>query len=403
MHEVIRQQTMDYIYKNREYYAQFVTEDIASYVSRKRNNHVHGNHIEIQAISEIYNRPVELYCYQAEPFNIFNSDQIKQGYEPFRLAYQRGSHYNAILNPYKASVGVGLGLPGYRPDEPDVKQMHEAVRMSEDLEIEQTMFEDKLKTTDWEATNEAIEEQIARESYMQWCRDNMQKEPAKPVLTTASCSTVTSSAAGGGSGSVAVGNKSPSFSGEDSEDCTPYPSDEERCAAAAVGSASGSGMNPDNPNNMYYIQQQQQRTPSTTQQKRRKRRRGNLASADASLASCSTSLAGPGPSCVTVTDVRSASATIDNNRSSPKLAKITTRLTNEANSDQPGTSKQNLQSSGGNAKTSFYHALLQSSYSDDFFDVGQLSEEKMLQKALQMSRMDFMKQIHKTDSDPPSP
>lgn len=50
-------------YKNREYFAQFVTEDIDSYVSRKRNNHVHGNHIEIQAISEIYNRPVELYLY----------------------------------------------------------------------------------------------------------------------------------------------------------------------------------------------------------------------------------------------------------------------------------------------------------------------------------------------------
>lgn len=42
---------------------QFVTEDIDSYVSRKRNNHVHGNHIEIQAISEIFNRPVEIYAY----------------------------------------------------------------------------------------------------------------------------------------------------------------------------------------------------------------------------------------------------------------------------------------------------------------------------------------------------
>lgn len=42
-----------------------MTEDIDSYVSRKRNNHVHGNHIEIQAISEIYNRPVELYSYES--------------------------------------------------------------------------------------------------------------------------------------------------------------------------------------------------------------------------------------------------------------------------------------------------------------------------------------------------
>lgn len=93
--------------------------------------------------------------------------------EPLRLSYQRGSHYNAIINPYKATVGIGLGLAGYRITEeaPNVKQMRDAVRLSEDLEIEQTMFEDKLKTTDWEATNEAIEEQIARESYIQWCRD----------------------------------------------------------------------------------------------------------------------------------------------------------------------------------------------------------------------------------------
>ncbi|XP_052869469.1 uncharacterized protein LOC128275113 [Anopheles cruzii] len=173
MHEEIRLQTMNYIYQNREYFAQFVTEDIADYVKRKRANHVHGNHIEIQAMSEMYNRSVELYCYQIEPINIFNSDQINNGNEPLRLSYQRGSHYNAIVNPYKASVGVGLGLAGYRPDELDIKQVDDAVRMSEELEIEKTMFEDKLKTTDWEATNEAIEEQIARESYLQWCRDNM--------------------------------------------------------------------------------------------------------------------------------------------------------------------------------------------------------------------------------------
>uniref|UniRef100_A0A2M4BF59 ubiquitinyl hydrolase 1 n=1 Tax=Anopheles marajoara TaxID=58244 RepID=A0A2M4BF59_9DIPT len=196
MHEEIRHQTMNYIYQNREYFAQFVTEDIADYVKRKRANHVHGNHIEIQAMSEMYNRSVELYCYQIEPINIFNSDQINNGNEPLRLAYQRGSHYNAIVNPYKASVGVGLGLAGYRPDELDIKQVDDAVRMSEELEIEKTMFEDKLKTTDWEATNEAIEEQIARESYLQWCRDNMRKSSSSSTSTTVASAAAT---LGGGS------------------------------------------------------------------------------------------------------------------------------------------------------------------------------------------------------------
>lgn len=34
------------------------------------------------------------------------------------------------------------------------------------------MLEDKLRATDWEATNELIEEQVARESYLQWFKDN---------------------------------------------------------------------------------------------------------------------------------------------------------------------------------------------------------------------------------------
>ena len=67
MHDIIRQQTCDYIYQNREYFTQFITEDITNYVNRKRQNHLHGNHIEIQAMSEMYNRPVELYCYEMTP------------------------------------------------------------------------------------------------------------------------------------------------------------------------------------------------------------------------------------------------------------------------------------------------------------------------------------------------
>lgn len=45
------------------------------------------------------------------------------------------------------------------------------------------MLEDKIKATDWEATNEAIEEQVARESYLQWLRDNeMRKAVSKNLM-----------------------------------------------------------------------------------------------------------------------------------------------------------------------------------------------------------------------------
>jgi len=35
----------------------------------------------------------------------------------------------------------------------------------------QTMLEDKLRETDWELTQDTIEEQVARESYLQWLKD----------------------------------------------------------------------------------------------------------------------------------------------------------------------------------------------------------------------------------------
>lgn len=40
-----------------------MAEDFSTYVDRKRQEYVHGNHIEMQAMSEMYNRSIQLYCY----------------------------------------------------------------------------------------------------------------------------------------------------------------------------------------------------------------------------------------------------------------------------------------------------------------------------------------------------
>ena len=34
---------------------------------------------------------------------------------PIRLSYHANVHYNSIVDPYAASIGVGLGLPGFQP------------------------------------------------------------------------------------------------------------------------------------------------------------------------------------------------------------------------------------------------------------------------------------------------
>ncbi|PIO33493.1 hypothetical protein AB205_0073030 [Aquarana catesbeiana] len=143
MHEVVRKHCMDYLMKNADYFSNYVTEDFTTYINRKRKNNCHGNHIEMQAMAEMYNRPVEVYQYGT-----------------------------------------------------DQSLMKNAIRTSEESWIEQQMLEDKKRATDWEATNEAIEEQVARESYLQWLRDQ-EKQARQPRKATATCSSATAAASSG--------------------------------------------------------------------------------------------------------------------------------------------------------------------------------------------------------------
>lgn len=53
------------------------------------------------------------------------------------------------------------------------------------------MLEDKIRATDWEATNEAIEEQIARESYLEWLHENELRSRKKKHSATSATSTQT--------------------------------------------------------------------------------------------------------------------------------------------------------------------------------------------------------------------
>ena len=54
--------------KNADFYRQYVTEDFTTYLNRKRIDHCHGNHLEIQALTEIYNRAIEVYQYSTGKF-----------------------------------------------------------------------------------------------------------------------------------------------------------------------------------------------------------------------------------------------------------------------------------------------------------------------------------------------
>lgn len=174
MHLDVRRLCLDYMEKNRDHFSQFVTEDFSEYLVRKRRPDVEGNHVELQAISEIYLRPIEIYEYSTEPKNIFNpriepSSSLEPN-APLRLSYHGSSHYNSVVDPLNATIGVGLGLPGYSPGAADRNLMREALRTSEIQALEEAMLKDKIKLSDYERTEQEISEQVARESYMEYLR-----------------------------------------------------------------------------------------------------------------------------------------------------------------------------------------------------------------------------------------
>lgn len=67
----------------------------------------------------------------ATPINIFQLD-YKTGDTPIRLSYHDGNHYNAIVDPFLPTAGLGLGLPGLEPGLADKMQLKRAVDESTD-------------------------------------------------------------------------------------------------------------------------------------------------------------------------------------------------------------------------------------------------------------------------------
>lgn len=93
---VIRKMCMDYIEIEQDFFRNYVGGNFHAYLSRKRQDGVWGDDVEIQAISEIYNKPVEIYAYSSEPMRTFHEKSIISNH-PIRLSYHGKSHYNSIV------------------------------------------------------------------------------------------------------------------------------------------------------------------------------------------------------------------------------------------------------------------------------------------------------------------
>ena len=145
-HAEVRKRCMDFMAQNEEHFAQFIPDEpFRVYVARKRILGVHGNNPEIQAFSELFNRPIEIYEPQngGNPINIFQGE-YKTSDDPIRLSYHDSNHYNAIVDPYKPTAGLGLGLPGLQPGLADEMQLDKAKQLSDKAEVDRALKESRL-------------------------------------------------------------------------------------------------------------------------------------------------------------------------------------------------------------------------------------------------------------------
>ncbi|CAJ0937254.1 unnamed protein product, partial [Mesorhabditis belari] len=184
MHAEVRRLCLNYMEQNRDHFSQFITEDFSGYLARKRKLNIHGNHLEIQACSEMFARPVEIYEYSIDPLNVFHpirgspsSQQHPQS--PIRLSYHDGCHYNAVYDPQRSTFGVGLGLPGPEPGQADQHLMQDVLMRSETDALEKVMLEDKLRLTDWQLTEDELTHQIAHSSYV----ESLKTKRKSPTVT----------------------------------------------------------------------------------------------------------------------------------------------------------------------------------------------------------------------------
>ena len=63
---------MDYIALERTFFSDYVVEDIDQYIETKRKDGEWGDDVEVQALSEIYARPIEIYVFGDKPIRTFH-------------------------------------------------------------------------------------------------------------------------------------------------------------------------------------------------------------------------------------------------------------------------------------------------------------------------------------------
>ncbi|XP_021720524.1 OTU domain-containing protein 5-like [Chenopodium quinoa] len=174
-YDLTRQMCIDYMEREEDHFSQFIIEGFTSYCKRKRKDKVYGNNAEIQALSEMYNRPIHIYSYSTEPINIFHGN-YDTDVPPIRLSYHNGNHYNSLVDPCRLSVGAGLGFSCLRGRNVDKDQVKAAIKAQQDQQLDNALLAEGRFYSDLELTEKEIERMVMEASRAEYLAGNKSKQ-----------------------------------------------------------------------------------------------------------------------------------------------------------------------------------------------------------------------------------
>ncbi|XP_019262691.1 PREDICTED: OTU domain-containing protein 5-like isoform X3 [Nicotiana attenuata] len=186
---------------------------------------VYGNNVEIQALCEMYNRPIHIYSYSTEPINTFHGSYNTDS-PPIRLSFHHGNHYNSLVDPHRLTVGAGLGFSSlqgllklvklhrlcaysswvltYRNLDKD--QVKAAIKAQQDQQIDNALLAEGRFYSDLELTEKEIEHMVMEASRAEYiANDKFRQQLGCRESSTTSAEPSSSGVRSSGSGAKQEG------------------------------------------------------------------------------------------------------------------------------------------------------------------------------------------------------
>jgi len=163
----VREKCLKYMKGQQSYFESFIAEDFDTYVARLQKEGEWGDQPEIQAMSELYGRPVQVYAYSTTPMKSYGS--TTSGKTAITLTYHFNSHYNSLVNPKTHLKTIVTNMPG-EVEEAHIKSFCrlgtvDKVKLMSDLEAteeEQTRFVILESRKQFDSDNQELLERIRK-------------------------------------------------------------------------------------------------------------------------------------------------------------------------------------------------------------------------------------------------